>query len=59
MLLVSPEAVGGAVVRPSPLFPPGKIVCPLLLVGAVLLGELVLFLSSLEPPDIAVGLPLL
>lgn len=47
-LLVSPEVVGGAVVILSVLLPPVKTVCPLLLVGAMLLGELVLVLPSLE-----------
>ena len=57
--MVSPKVVGGAVVRPSPLLLPEEIVCPLLLVAAVLLGELFLVLSCSEPLDVVVGLPLL
>lgn len=57
--LVCPKVVGGAVVRPSPLLLPGKTVCALPLVGAVLLGGLALVLSSPEPLGIVVGLPLL
>lgn len=56
-LLVSPEVVGEALVILSVLLPPEETVCPLLLVGVVLLGELVLVLSSLEPLEIVVRLP--
>lgn len=42
----------------SLLFPPEEVVCPLLLVGAVLLGELVLVSSFLESVEVVVGLPL-
>lgn len=57
MLVVSPEVVGGAVVILPVLLPPEETVCPLLLVEALLLGELVLVLSSSEPLEVVVRLP--
>lgn len=56
MLLVS-QVVGGALVILSVLLPPEETVCPLLLVEALLLGELVLVLSSSEPLEVVVTLP--
>lgn len=50
--MISPKVVVGAVVKLSPLLPPEEAVCPLLLVKAVLLGELVLVLSTSETLEV-------
>lgn len=55
--MICPKVVVGAVVKLSPLLLPEETVCSLLLVGAVLVGGLVLVSSTSEPLEVVVGLP--